>query len=139
MLTIGDPIIINMNNPMNSYGGHWMALFRLHGYKMMVALGTIFILMQFIVNFSSFHHHFKRITDYNNQASSNTSFLAIAKKWESQDLEVKRIMLSKDYLTKSDELGISLNPPANNESSQDLCPLLPPKLGNVNPTTRHFV
>lgn len=107
-----------------------MALFRIHGYKMMVGLGTIFILMQFIVNFSSFHHHFKRLTDYN-QVPSNTSFLEIAKKWESQDLEVKRIMLSKDYLTKSDESGVSLiNNPANNESSQDLCPLLPPKLGN---------
>ena len=125
-----EPMIMSPINH-NTILGHWMATFRVHGYKMIIVLGMVFILMQFIVNFSSFHHHFKRLTNYPNQGSSNISFLDIARKWESQDLEVKRNMLSKDYLIKPEEGSTFVNRtnPATNESSQELCPLIPPKLG----------
>ena len=116
----------------NTILGHWMATIRIHGYKMIIVLGMVFILMQFILNFSSFHHHFKRLTNYPNQGSTNTSFLEIARKWESQDLEIKRTMLSKDYLSRPEESGstfVNKSSPATNESSQELCPLIPPKLG----------
>lgn len=122
--------LISSNGHPITNGTHWMTVLRIHGYKILLGLGTIFILMQFVVNFTSFHHHFKKLTDFKQDAINN-SFLDIAKKWESQDLEVKRIMLSKDYLTKNDELVMNINNRAKNESSQELCPLVPPKLGEL--------
>lgn len=124
-----EPMIMSPVNH-NTILGHWMATIRIHGYKMIIVLGMVFILMQFILNFSSFHHHLRRMTDYQKK---NTSFLEIARKWESQDLEMKRTMLSKDYLIREEGSSfINRTSPAMNESSQELCPLIPPKLGEFD-------
>jgi len=111
------------------------------GFKVIALIVLLFVSMQFVLNFSSYQHHFhtSMLGDSYDSAvpfRDGRKALSAASYFNLEDLEQKRLQQQQQSMSKCDNcdssniLYSSLDSNSSQSSTNDLpiCPLIPPKL-----------